>query len=32
MKICWDNLEGVYLTKNGNFKEGIRLKSMNFRV
>ena len=22
MKICWDNLEGVYLTKNGFFRKG----------
>lgn len=22
MKICWDNLEGVYLTKNGTFRKG----------
>lgn len=20
MKICWDNLEGLYLTKNGTFR------------
>lgn len=22
MKICWDNLDGIYLTKGGNFKKG----------
>ena len=22
MKICWDNLEGLYLTKNGTFRKG----------
>lgn len=22
MKICWDNLEGVYLTRNGTFRKG----------
>ena len=25
MKICWDNLEGLYLTRNGNFKKGGRI-------
>lgn len=22
MKICWDMLEGVYLSRNGNFRKG----------
>jgi len=32
MKICWDNLENIRLTKNGNFRDIVKKKTYHYYV